>query len=379
MGKTKIEWCDESWNPLSGCSAVSDGCRYCYAERMAHRLKGRHGYPGEKPFAVTFHRDKLKEPRHWRKARRVFAVSMGDIFHDEISDGLIMWLFWEMAHNWNQTFLVLTKRPRRMLDWFEKWSNAFEEGDFDPRLAKGPDAIRKAHKARRAHLFADMLDLWGEPPEGCGFPFYDWMEGIVTWPRTFANIHLGVSVENQKAADERIPLLLKTPASVRFVSCEPLLGFVNLEKIDGREFEFDVISALVKSGPRRNTIRQFPALDGVLAGGETGPGARPMHPTWIRSLRDQCLEYDTPFFFKQWGNWQNGSDFKGKPDRNHIVLTDGTHGRNAEAMGYDAGNAREWHALEPKHMSRVGKKRAGRILDGRTWDDLPKKRISLDG
>jgi protein gp37 len=167
MGQTKIEWTDKVWNPITGCSFISDGCRNCYARRMAYRLKGRYGYPEDDPFRVTFHLDRLKEPSHWRKRSRVFVCSMGDLFHEDVGTDDIQTVFDYMNNAGWHTFFLLTKRPNRMANVV-------------------------------SHIRAN-----------CGFK---WMD------QPWEHIWLGVSVEDQKTADERIPILLQIPVAHRFVS-----------------------------------------------------------------------------------------------------------------------------------------------------------------
>jgi protein gp37 len=328
---------------------------------MAPRLGGRFGYPKENPFAPTIHRHRIKDPYKWRKMNRVFVSSMGDLFHDDIQDGYITWIFWVMART-RQQYMLLTKRPDRMLDFLTKWGDRFEpDGDYEPKMVRGPDAIREAHKAKRAHLFADMLEMWGDPPEGSAYPTYDWMDGMITYPDVLQNVALGVSVENQSTYNERASILLRCPAEVRFISAEPLLGDIDFQfpvKVPGTEARCKWI------GPR---------IDQVIVGGESGSRARPMHPDWVRSARDQCEAAYVPFFFKGWGTWQNGSDFDHNPNRNHIVLTDGTHGRTPEEMGYNTARGVEWNQKNPTSMAKVGKKHSGRTLDGRQWGELPRK------
>jgi len=285
---TKIEWCEESWNPITGCTPVSEGCAHCYARRIAQRFKGRYGYPSDDPFQVTFHPDRLDEPLKWKKPRHIFVCSMGDLFHEDVSeyDILAVWQKMGEFHDPNgqilpvekrpgHTYLVLTKRPERALDFL---SRRYPEGF-----------------ARR-------------------------------------NVWLGVTAENQQRADERIPVLLQIPAAKRFVSIEPMLGPVD-------------ISYPLNGGPEQNGYGEwyqtFPPLDWVILGGETGPGARPMHPDWPRKVRDQCREANIPFFFKHWGEWE------------HRPLMHST----------------PWD----KRFKRVGKKAAGRLLDGREWNEKPEK------
>ena len=238
MADTKIEWAEKSWNPVTGCTPVSAGCQNCYARRMASRLRGRYVYPADDPFKVTLHPDKLDEPLHWRKPRRVFVCSMGDLFHDDVHRDNILDVWDVMARAPQHTFLVLTKRPERM-----------------------------------QRLVAEWLD---HAMTLCLIPH--------TWP--LPNVHLGVSIENQQTADERIPLLLQTPAAVRFVSAEPLLGPVDFNDV-----------------PAVPTVEDFDKcvwrLGQIICGAETGPGARPMDLDWARSVRDQCAEAGVAYFFKR--------------------------------------------------------------------------------
>jgi protein gp37 len=247
MSNTKIEWTDKSWNPITGCSPVSEGCRNCYAKRMANRLRGRYGYPKDEPFRVTFHPDRLDEPLRWKKPSRIFVVSMGDLFHKDV-DHFKIAKIWNIAHQCQKhIFLFLTKRPDRLKSW-------------------------TLVKSEVAHI----PPIYGE-----------------IWPN---NCWLGVSVENQKTADERIPILLQIPAAKRFVSVEPMLGQVDIKSY---------FPGTVWYGFRESPsgVKIIQGLDWVCCGGETGPGARPMHPDWVRSLLNQCQVAGVPFFFKKWGDW----------------------------------------------------------------------------
>lgn len=226
---TKIEWTEATWNPITGCSPASAGCLNCYAKRMAARLAGRCGYPRDEPFRVTFHRDRLDEPQHWRKPRRVFVCSMGDLWHPDVrpEDRAAVIRATNLAPQ--HTYIFLTKRPE------------FLDVDFS----------------------------------GC------------------PNFWLGVTAEDQWNAEQRIPYLLKCPAVVRFVSCEPLLG------------PLDLVRWLYSDDDRAKMDNQYlgpfdtAKINWVIAGGETGPKARLAELEWFRSLRDQCE--DTPFFFKGTG------------------------------------------------------------------------------
>ncbi len=300
MATTKIEWADAVWNPVTGCTKVSAGCKNCYAERMAKRLRGRFGYPADEPFRVTLHHDRLEEPLRWRRPRRVFVVSMGDLFHEDVPDEFIGEVWTTMMNASWHTFLLLTKRPARMEEWLR-----------------------------------ECRELW-QPYDAPG----------VALP----NVWLGVSVEDQAAADERIPLLLRTPAAVRFVSFEPLLGRIELGRGIGRAHGPEYHD---KYGPC--TCYSDQRLDWIIAGGESGPGARPMHADWVRGLRDQCIEAEVPFFFKGWGAWAPQCAI-GTP------MAAGLDGhRKPKAKGIPGGNP----------VYRVGKKAAGRVLDGREWSQWP--------
>jgi len=259
---TRIEWAEETWNPVTGCTTLSEGCAHCYAQRMAKRLAGRNGYPADSPFQVTLHPDRLQVPMHWRKPRRVFVCSMGDLFHEDVPDRFIDEVWWIMGLASQHTFMVLTKRAQRMRNWIQASSDA----------------------------------------------------------SPLANVWLGVTAENHACASKRIPELLLTPAVRRFVSCEPLLGPVDLSWW--------------------RTSWGWQRLDWCIVGGETGPGARVMAPEWARGLRDQCQDAGISFFFKKWGDW--------KPD---VIREAGIMRRSG------------WQPLPVRH--------GGRLLDGREWNEIP--------
>lgn len=355
---TRIEWTDATWNPITGCTLVSEGCRNCYAaELAAGRLAG---HPSRNGLAVRnadgvakftgemrFNAQWLGQPLRWRKARMVFVCAHGDLFHENVPDAWIDRVFAVMALCPQHKFQLLTKRPKRMRAYLER----------DPR-----DDINGE---------AGTLVNWDE------------MAQIDAWP--LPNVWLGVSVEDQATADERIPVLLDTPAAIRWVSAEPLLGPVDLAAMrppyswgvnpDGWVFNALEIGDIyhlhyqnsdgeVKiesgDGPYRNA-----AIDWLVVGGESGRNARPMHPDWARSLRDQCVAAGVPFLFKQWGAWtaQVGRmaaiDFDPareaevlKPLNNQVMLESGL---------------RDGRTL----MERVGKKAAGRMLDGVIHDAWP--------
>jgi protein gp37 len=223
MAETKIEWTKNSdgtkgktYNPVTGCTKISPGCQNCYAERMSKRLAGRCGYPKDDPYAVTLHPDRLNEPLRWKKPSRIFVCSMSDLFHDDIPARYIFEVLDVIRKCPQHIFQVLTKRPERMRDIFKM---------IDP--------------------ICQYKNLW-----------------------------LGVTAENQEQTDKRIPVLSQTPAEIRFVSVEPMLGPVDLS-------------------------RHLMYLDWVICGSESGPGRRPTEISWIRSLRDQCVSAGVSFFLKQ--------------------------------------------------------------------------------
>lgn len=247
MGKSKIEWTEYSWNPVTGCTPISEGCQNCYAKRMAKRLAGRGGYPADDPFRVTLHPDKLDEPFKWKKPRRVFVCSMGDLFHEDVSDEFIMKVFDIMHQNPQHTFMVLTKRPERMQDL------------IDGMIYDG---------------------FWGPIP---------------------SHIWLGVTAENQQRADERIPILLQIPAAVRFVSVEPMLGPIRLQRDwlmcpGGAEYGHGMSLTRVHAG---GCCDRHPRIHWVICGSESGPNHRKTKIEWIRDLREQCISANVPFFLKQ--------------------------------------------------------------------------------
>jgi len=231
------EWASKSWNVITGCSPVSEGCTHCYAQQMSTRLAGRYGYPKDDPFEVTLHRDKLddrkKKPSTWQKPRRVFVVSMGDLFHAKVPFCWIDEVMREIVSSPRHTFIMLTKRPERMKQYFSQ----------DPRMYEAPK-----------------------------------------WP--LPNLWLGVSCETQQRADQRIPTLLQIPAAVRFVSIEPMLGPIDLVAAGG----------LPRIHGTRPSVRR--GLDWIVCGGETGPGKRKMDPDWVRALITQCKSSSVPLFQK---------------------------------------------------------------------------------
>jgi len=273
---SKIEWTHHTFNPWWGCERVSAACKNCYAETWAHRL-GLDLWSKGAP-RRTMSDDYWRQPLKWNKEAaaagkryRVFCASMADVFEDRddlIASRARLWQL--IADTPYLDWLLLTKRPQHV-------------GAFVP---------------------------WS-----------------TSWPN---NVWLGTTVENQRWAQKRIPLLLEQPAKVRFLSCEPLLGPINLL-------------------PWLVSLHGAPTVNWVITGGESGHRARPMSPDWVRALRDQCAASRVPFLFKQWGNW--------------VPVAGPTNGHAVRQLAGPSGAAIQ--------MANTGKKAAGRVLDGQHWDDVP--------
>ncbi|KAB2347258.1 DUF5131 family protein [Actinomadura rudentiformis] len=315
--RSQIEWTDATWNPVTGCTKVSAGCTNCYAETFAERWRGIPGHHFKDGFDLRMRPARLAQPLGWRAPRRVFVNSMSDLFHDGVPDEYIASVFAVMIAAPQHTFQVLTKRHARMR-----------------ALLTSHDFALTAYKLAISTYRTTVRAGWPLP-----------------------NVWLGVSVENQQWADIRVPALLDTPAAVRFLSAEPLLGPVDLTawlkrpQIPARE------RCRCTCHPHR------PAIDWVITGGESGPRARPAHPGWFRSLRDQCRAGGVAYFHKQHGayTWQlNG------PDRAPDLYVNAFTGHTCDPGDVPVGGG--WEAVW-----RVGKKAAGRVLDGRTWDGMPER------
>lgn len=326
---TKIEWTDATWNPITGCSVISAGCKHCYAMKLAGtRMKheaSRSGltidtaagpvWTGE----VRFNAKWLDQPLRWRRPRRIFVCAHGDLFHENVPDAWIDRVFAVMALAPQHTFQVLTKRPERM--------HSYLQDSGHRTVLIGIDA------ASISGLDRDLPD------------------GSQRWPLPMPNVWLGVSVENQDAANERIPLLLQTPAAVRWISAEPLLGPIDLRWL----ITDPTGNTRTHHGKRQMELRSTGLLHWVIAGGESGGNARPMHPNWPMSLRDQCANAGVPFLFKQWGHWRPQERLE-----EGGVLVHGITGVTEKACG-----------LRGPVMISVGKKVAGRLLDGELHDGYP--------
>lgn len=317
---SKIEWTDATWPVVTGCTKVSAGCDNCYAIRDSRRLGGnpnekiRAAYEGTTKIVngrpnwsgiVRCLPERLDWPLKWKKPRRIFVCNESDLFHEEVPDEFIIATWYVMARCPQHTFQVLTKRPERMITFLLlKW--------------------KKAHYSLPVGL------------PGLALP----------------NIWLGTSVENQPTADKRIPLLLQTPAALRFVSYEPALGPVDFTAIGvGRNTLIDALRGALLLADDGDY--EYGKLNQIIAGGESGPRPRPSHPDWFRSVRDQCQAARVPFLFKQWGEWLPVEE------RNFPFLGDGKP--RPKFYRFPSG---QW-------MWRCGKKAAGRLLDGREWNEYP--------
>lgn len=341
---TLIEWSEATWNPITGCSLASPGCTNCYAmklsgTRMRHHwsrkgltrdTKAGPVWTGE----VRFNQEWLDQPLRWKRPRLIFVCAHGDLFHESVPDEWIDRVFAVMALAPQHTFQVLTKRSARMREYFSAPILRQQmRGDF-------------VREINRSGL---------NPKKGC-------TPDAIFAPYPLRNVWLGVSVEDEQRADERIPDLLATPAAVRWLSCEPLLSRLRLWQY------------LVPTYPEHPEYRSEgnllipvatrPALDWIVAGGESGPGARPMHPDWARELRDDCAKFRVPFFFKQWGDWAP------HPSGEPVTIR-----QYHQQIGYIDRDNGERKRNPNRHtdetMRRIGKKAAGRLLDGVEHSALP--------
>ncbi len=311
---SRIEWTQETWNPIAGCTNVSEGCRNCYARNMSRRLAamGQVKYSGLTVLRgnkaawtgkIHFDENALLAPLKRKRATTYFVNSMSDLFHEEVREWMIAQIMAVAMLTPGHTYQCLTKRPERM-------QVLLSRPDFYETVIEFADELAAKHD----------------------------FEYIPKWP--LPNWWQGVSVEDQKTADERIPLLLDTPAAVRFISAEPLLGPIDLNRFlyvgpeGGWEYAYS----------RREMLHW------AICGGESGHDARPMHPDWARGLRDQCLRADVSFFFKQWGEWA------------HRALVEDTRNDRCRLEFFPTLNAT---------FACVGKKAAGDLLDGVQWHQYP--------
>ncbi len=351
---TGISWTDETWNPVVGCSIVSPACTNCYAMAMAARIErmsgGKTHYAGTtkvvngKPVwtgKLALAPDHiLTAPLRWKRPRRVFVNSMSDLFHEDMPEGWIDQVFAVMALSPQHTFQILTKRPERMRAYLTKdWAAAARRHVEELTLPTFSKATADTQ---------DRLRRYTSP----GFP------------HPLENVWLGITAEDQARADERIPHLLATPAAVRFVSAEPLLGPIHFDFAPSHRHQRDC-AYVASQGPAPCTCNAARnGLDWIIVGGESGPGARPTHPDWVRSIRDQCAAAGVAFHFKQWGDWvpcvlpKDGQWPTWTTTTREFCRVDDDGRRSTDG----------WP------MQRVGKARAGRNLDGQIHDAFPEAR-----
>lgn len=307
---TKINWCSETINPIVGCSKISAGCQHCYAENMARRLAAmgleqyqsvvdiRHCLSTGSQRGVwnghtAFVPSELDKPYKWKKPRTIFVSSMGDLFHDSVPFEWVDQVLHTAKYNPAHTFIFLTKRPNRMLEYFTGMSQPGAGTPTARRLLSHPNYSSTWHGLHMIYL------------KGGALP----------------NLILGVSAEDQETTDERVRVLLQIPATKRFISLEPMIGLVDLYR-GGWSF----LSAL--HPPPGNKTGWKRGLDGVILGGESGPKARPLDPAWVRLVRDQCADACVPFMFKQFssckdmvlGKWYGKDGFPELDGRTHTEL-----------------------------------------------------------
>ena len=353
--QTHIEWTDATWNIITGCSIKSPGCRGCYAMKLAGtRLRNhpsRAGLTQPSPAGpvwtgeVRFNEQWLDQPQRWSRARDIFVCAHGDLFHESVPDAWIDQVFAVMANSPWHRFQVLTKRARRMREYLT-----------------APDRPRIVDE-----LACDLADRGRIRVT----------DDYEPWP--LRNVILMVSAERQHEADERIPELLMTPAARRGLSLEPLLGPIDVQKActlrcpnrdcfaNGAGIRSVVDSE--NGGTWAECIcSRLNGLHWVIAGGESGPHARPSHPEWFRSLRDQCAAAGVPFLFKQWGEWAPAEAIDDNDDRD---LAQQWLARDGREVNPD-------HGLDIFHgdtpVYRAGKKAAGRLLDGIEHNGFPEPR-----
>jgi protein gp37 len=372
MNKTKIEWAEMTWNTFVGCNKISVGCTNCYAERMAWRLANNPKVPaetrakyqrvvkdGQWTGEVEFFPERLDQPLKARKPSRIFVGSMGDLFHPNMKDEWIDRIFAVMALCPQHQFMVLTKRPERMREYMTEKVCLESRAETIAEEAAWIGKIVWDSRGDKYYLYdrATAKDVANRRP----FP---------GWP--LPNVMLGVTAENQKQADKRIPVLLEIPAAKRFVSIEPMIGPVDLMNVT-----MDLSLCAIVRGPVIGVNRGFNpggaieiGLNQIYLGGETGPGARPMHPDWVRKIRDDCQVAGVPLFFKSWGEylpcleitelkeptWSPG--YKRYAQKPYLYVT--PDGRRDHVARYGSAN-----------MIRVGKRRAGHLLDGREHREWP--------
>jgi protein gp37 len=343
-----IEWTDATWNPITGCSVVSPGCTNCYAMKLAGtRLKytaSRQGLTIDTKAGpawngqVRLNEGWIDQPLSWRRRRRIFVCAHGDLFHESVPDAWIDKVFARMAIAGQHTYQVLTKRSARMRAYLTA-------PDVQSRIA-----TEMMQAAPIGRLLTNPIIL--QPGKGTS---------ISAWP--LPNVWLGVSVEDERTA-LRVLDLLDSPTVIRFVSYEPALEWVDFRSICNGHYFVDALAGLkYHDAPEgvHSATAPHAHLNQIIMGGESGPGARPMHPRWVSWTRDACAATDVAFFFKQWGAWAACPS----NDGGHWPTNAPGHLRLAiDGERRDDG----WP------MQLVGKKAAGRLLDGVLHDAMPEVR-----
>ena len=370
--KTSISWAQTrhpdgsvtpgaTWNPVSGCTKLSAECKHCYVERDWHRLTHLPAYAGRAFTDVACHEERLDQPLRWQRARRIFVCSTADLFHADVPDAFLDRVFGIMALCPQHTFLVLTKRAARMQRYLSTPGRR-------EAIAGAADGFPATHPIDWVRADGgESIERGGDPNEETSW--------LPRWP--LPNVHVGVTAGTQESANERIPLLLETPAAVHWVSAEPLLGPLDVTRWIVKELpvlddELDAPDGAFVDGMERvgdRWIRRV-GLDWLVPGGESGSrkNARPMHPQWARDLRDQCAENGVRFYFKQQGEWILGSDATNDQLNNPKVwgcwvnINDGkTHDGNCQSA-FREGDV---------NMLYVGRKVSGNLLDGCEHKEMP--------
>lgn len=357
-GTSKIEWTDATWNPVTGCTKVSTGCKYCYAKTLhdkRHRafladkkMPAQYAQPFER---VMLHPDRLDWPLHWRgsavskaqgRSSRIFVNSVSDLFHEDVPFSFLDAMFCIMALCPQHTFQILTKRAARMLEYVsaerrdvraEYWDRVSELFFRDPQTA-----------CDRSHTRIDDVIV----------------SRFSIWP--LSNVWLGISAEDQKTFDERWPKLRETPAVIRFLSAEPLLGPIDAtNSCNGFEFS-DALRGRKWHDADHGANADTSRLDLVISGGESGRDARPSHPDHFRSLRDQCKAAGAHFVFKQWGEWAPETVACSKRTAKTALYISADGATRPAAYGARNGATT---------IQRMGKHATGRLLDGQLHNEYP--------
>lgn len=375
--KSNIEWTDATWTIVQGCDPVSQGCVGCYVVpllwRLMHNPNPKISGPlqgliekhvnlaGEEILRFTgkvaLREDRLTWPLQWREPRTIFVPSHGDLFHKDVPDWFIDKVFAVMALCPQHMFQVLTKRAARVRDYLTR-----------VRATMGGTPLGAYE------LIYNAMGRLGEEGLIERHPYRKILPNGMSWP--LRNVWLGVSCERQEEADERIPLLLQTPAAIRFISAEPLLGPLDIRRyLRAREDAMaaaDAAGAMDWPGCGQAMAASQAGLHWVIVGGESGQNARPMSIQWAREIRDQCVTANVSFFFKQWGEWAPAGLIPSEtPGRFAFGDYEDDRSRMMEVARYP----RQFTKFGARSVvKRVGKKAAGRLLDGREWNEMPRPR-----